>query len=179
MNLQYSIASAIKPIGKTVVLLALSSTLCIAAIEAVQFENRQLETRYQDLIAELRCLVCQNQNLADSDASLAKDLRKKTEEMLKSGKSDQEILAYMQERYGDFVLYRPPLTAGTTLLWVGPFVLLFLAAVVLIINIRRRQQKALMQVPSAEDQIQQSKVQSLLKNTTPLSAGEKTQDHLE
>ncbi|MCL4166857.1 UNVERIFIED_CONTAM: hypothetical protein GTU68_041853 [Idotea baltica] len=110
-----------------------------AAIEAVEFDNPELLERYQSLISELRCTVCQNQNLADSDADLAKDLRRKTEEMLKAGQSDEDVLTYMRERYGDFVLYRPPLSGSTSLLWLGPFVLLFIAAVSVLITIKHKQ----------------------------------------
>jgi cytochrome c-type biogenesis protein CcmH len=109
-----------------------------AAIETYRFESPAQEARYKHLINELRCLVCQNQNLADSDAELAQDLRRKTYEMLKTGKSDREILDYMVERYGDFVLYRPPLKGTTAALWVGPFVILAVGVVVLLRVITRR-----------------------------------------
>jgi len=109
-----------------------------AVIEAVEFENPELLERYQALIAELRCTVCQNQNLADSDAELAKDLRRKTEEMLKAGKSNDEVLIYMRERYGDFVLYRPPMNGSTSILWIAPFVLLVIATVSVIITVRNK-----------------------------------------
>jgi len=109
-----------------------------AAIEAVEFENSELLQRYQALIAELRCTVCQNQNLADSDADLAKDLRRKTEEMLKAGKSDDEVLTYMRDRYGDFVLYRPPMSGSTSVLWIAPFVLLIIAAISVVITVRNK-----------------------------------------
>lgn len=100
-----------------------------AVIEERSFADPELDARYQTLIEELRCLVCQNQNLADSNASLAKDLRDKTAEMLEAGKSDKEILAYMSDRYGDFVLYKPPFRTDTALLWVGPLLLLLLIIV--------------------------------------------------
>lgn len=122
--------------------IAFSQSSFASSIEERQFESEQLNQRYQKLIKELRCLVCQNQNLADSDASLAKDLRSKTAEMLKANKSDQEILDYMSERYGEFVLYRPPVNKSTSLLWFGPFVLLILVLFFLIRNTvkRNRQQ---------------------------------------
>ena len=121
--------------------LILSALICVssqAAIEAVKFETPELLERYQSLIAELRCTVCQNQNLADSDADLAKDLRRKTEEMLKAGQSDEDVLSYMRERYGDFVLYSPPLSGSTSLLWLGPFALLVIAAASVLISIKRK-----------------------------------------
>ena len=141
-----------------------------AAIEAVEFDNPETTSRYQGIIAELRCLVCQNQNLADSDAELAKDLRRKAEEMIKSGSSDDEILSYMQERYGDFVLYRPPFNSGTALLWVGPFILLIFAACFLIIRIKRRQNHELLKPLSKQDEAQRAKVRNLMKNAPQLSA---------
>jgi cytochrome c-type biogenesis protein CcmH len=97
-----------------------------------------LEARMLRIAAELRCLVCQNQTIADSDASLAVDLRRETRALLKQGKSDREVIDYMTARYGDFVLYRPPLKATTALLWFGPAVLLLGGGAVLILVLRRR-----------------------------------------
>ena len=114
-----------------------------AAIEAYRFTEPAQEARYKSLIDELRCLVCQNQNLADSNAELAQDLRRKTYEMIVAGKSDTEILDYMVERYGDFVLYRPPLRPATVLLWVGPFVILAVGIGVLARVVARRRAEAL------------------------------------
>ncbi|MBM3353362.1 MAG: cytochrome c-type biogenesis protein CcmH [Betaproteobacteria bacterium] len=96
------------------------------------------EARLRLLEEKLRCLVCQNQSLADSPAGLADDLRRTLREQVKSGRSDQEILDFMVARYGDFVLYKPPFKATTALLWVGPFVLLALALVTLAAMARRR-----------------------------------------
>ena len=109
-----------------------------AKVEVLEFESPAHEERYNDLIAELRCLVCQNQNLADSNAELAVDLRRKTYEMVSQGKSEKEIADYMVQRYGDFVLYRPPLNSNTLLLWVGPFIILLIGVGLLIRTIRRR-----------------------------------------
>jgi cytochrome c-type biogenesis protein CcmH len=109
-----------------------------AKVEVLEFESPAHEERYNKLIAELRCLVCQNQNLADSDAELAVDLRRKTYEMVSKDKSENEIAEYMVERYGDFVLYRPPLNSNTLLLWVGPFIILLVGVSLLIRTIRRR-----------------------------------------
>ena len=97
-----------------------------------------LEARVMALSAELRCLVCQNQTIADSHADLAVDLRNQVREMLRRGDSPEQVKAYMTERYGDFVLYRPPVKNTTALLWYGPAALLVLAVVVLIAVIRRR-----------------------------------------
>jgi cytochrome c-type biogenesis protein CcmH len=101
-------------------------------------EDPVLEKRVMALASELRCLVCQNQTLADSHADLALDLRQSIREQMQRGASDKEIVGFMTARYGDFILYRPPLKAATLLLWLGPFLLLALGAVLLVRRIRRR-----------------------------------------
>lgn len=111
-----------------------SNSLAYASIEARQFATPQQAQLYQTLIKELRCLVCQNQNLADSNADLAKDLRNKTRALVVAGKSRAAVVQFMTARYGDYVLYRPPLKTSTALLWFGPFLLL---AVALLIALRR------------------------------------------
>jgi cytochrome c-type biogenesis protein CcmH len=100
-------------------------------------EDPVLEKRVMDLASELRCLVCQNQTLADSHADLAVDLRNSIREQMQRGASDKEIVGFMTARYGDFILYRPPLKASTLLLWLGPFLLLALGATLLVRRIRR------------------------------------------
>ncbi len=97
-----------------------------------------LEARVLKIAEELRCLVCQNETIAASQADLAKDLRQQIREQLTQGRTQPQILEFMSLRYGDFVLYRPPLQLSTVLLWAGPFVLLLVAAGVLLVNIRRR-----------------------------------------
>lgn len=109
-----------------------------AAVEIKKFESPQQEQRYKNIIEELRCLVCQNQNLAGSDAGLAQDLRKQVYKMLREGRSDKEILDFMVTRYGDFVLYRPPFKASTFFLWVGPFIIFAIGLFVLLRFIRQR-----------------------------------------
>ncbi len=109
-----------------------------AGVEIRSFDKAEQEQRFKVLINELRCLVCQNQNLADSDADLAKDLRAQIFEMINAGKSDEEIIAYMVQRYGDFVLYKPPLKSSTLVLWVGPFLLFVIGVIVLMLVIRRQ-----------------------------------------
>ncbi len=126
---------------RLILLLVLTWTShALAAIETYSFENTDQEKRYQSMITELRCLVCQNQNLADSNADLAKDLRAQTHAMIIAGKADADIVDYMVERYGDFVLYRPPFKASTWLLWVGPFLILLIALVVFSLTIRKNRQ---------------------------------------
>ena len=97
-----------------------------------------LDTRLKTLENELRCLVCQNQTLAESNAPLAEDLRKEVRELAVAGKSDDDIRAYLVARYGDFVLYKPPVKATTYALWFGPFVLLAAGIVAWVIVLRRR-----------------------------------------
>ncbi|MGE0468885.1 MAG: cytochrome c-type biogenesis protein CcmH [Nitrospira sp.] len=114
-------------------------------------EDPAVEARLKHLAIELRCLVCQNQTLADSNAPLAEDLRREVREMIVKNMSDKEIIDFLVERYGDFVLYRPPLKATTTLLWVGPFVLLLAGATVLVITLRRRARKVV-DVPVTDEE---------------------------
>lgn len=97
-----------------------------------------VERRLKALAEELRCLVCQNQTIADSSAPLAVDLRNQLRSQIAAGRSDDDIRGYMVERYGDFVLYRPPLRATTVLLWVGPFALVLLGAGIFFMVVRRR-----------------------------------------
>jgi cytochrome c-type biogenesis protein CcmH len=96
------------------------------------------EQRIRHLSGKLRCLVCQNQTLADSPAELAVDLRRQLQEQVRAGRSDEQILDFMVQRYGDFVLYEPPFKASTALLWLGPFVLLAAALAALVAILRRR-----------------------------------------
>ena len=99
-----------------------------------------LEARMLDITSELRCLVCQNQTIADSHADLAVDLRQQVREMLQKGRTPDQIRTYMTDRYGDFVLYRPPLKGNTAVLWLGPAGLLVVALLALALVIRRRSQ---------------------------------------
>jgi cytochrome c-type biogenesis protein CcmH len=105
-------------------LLALLATLSVQAVEVRQFDDPAKQARYERLIEELRCLVCQNQSLADSDADLARDLRDEVYGIIQSGKDEQEAIRFLTDRYGDFVLYRPPVKPITWLLWIGPLLIL-------------------------------------------------------
>lgn len=109
-----------------------------SAIEPLPFRNEVEEIRFKALAEEIRCTVCQNQSLADSDAPLAQDLRRTLFAMIQDGRSDQEIRNFMVERYGDFVLYRPPVASHTLLLWGGPVILLLIGLVASVIVIRER-----------------------------------------
>ena len=111
----------------------------LAAKEAApEAADPALEGRMTRITSELRCLVCQNQTIADSNAALAVNLRRETRDLLKQGKSDAEVLDYMTARYGDFVLYRPPLKSSTALLWFGPAAMLLGGGAVLVMVVRRR-----------------------------------------
>lgn len=114
------------------------SALAMAGVEVHEFKTPEQEQQYNRMIDELRCLVCQNQNLADSNAELAQDLRQEVYDMIQQGASDQEIIDFMVARYGDFVLYRPPLKSTTLLLWIGPFVILGVGVLALLLYIRKR-----------------------------------------
>lgn len=111
--------------------LLLFSVISDAAIDAYPFPDEELRQRYDNLIAELRCPQCLNTNLAGSDAMIAQDLRREVHRMLLEGSSDEEILGFMHERYGDFILYEPRLGLQTMLLWFGPLIFLAIAAIVL------------------------------------------------
>lgn len=119
----------------------LFSSVRAAGLEAFDFTGNVDETRFKSLIVELRCLVCQNQSLADSDADLAHDLRREVFELMEQGKSDQEIIDYLVARYGDFVLYNPPVKPETWILWYGPFGLLAVGLVILLYTVRQRRQQ--------------------------------------
>ena len=104
-------------------------------------EDPVIEARMMTLAANMRCLVCQNQTLADSHSDFAADLRQEMREMMKKGKSDKEIVDFMVARFGDFILFNPPMKATTILLWFGPFILLFIGGSILIISLQRRRKR--------------------------------------
>ncbi len=123
--------------GLVAVLLVVGGHALAIDTEAA-FDDPVLQHRYEAINRELRCLVCQNQTIADSNATLAQDLRREVREMIAAGKTDDEIREFMIERYGDFVLYRPRMTAQTFLLWAAPALLLLVAAIVLVRVVRNR-----------------------------------------
>jgi cytochrome c-type biogenesis protein CcmH len=120
------------------VALAAAATLAFGQAEEVAHPDAKVEQRLKSLAEELRCLVCQNQTIADSNAPLALDLRNQIRSQVAQGRSDDQIRAYMVERYGDFVLYRPPLKASTIALWLGPFLLLVVGAAAFVVIVRRK-----------------------------------------
>lgn len=118
--------------------LLLGANISFAAIDAYSFPNDEMRDRYRVLIEELRCPQCLNTNIAGSDAMIARDLRRETHRLLLEGKSNEEILEYMHQRYGDFILYKPPLKPGTLVLWFGPPLLLVIALIIFLRFIWRR-----------------------------------------
>src|ERR1700712_1315792 len=134
-------------------LCALAAGTSVLAKEAApEAADPVLEARMVRITSELRCLVCQNQTIADSNASLAVDLRREARELIKQGKSDEEVVAYMTARYGDFVLYRPPLKGTTMLLWFGPAVMLLGGGAVLVAVLRRRSRMSADQFERDDDE---------------------------
>ncbi|MBZ6066123.1 cytochrome c-type biogenesis protein CcmH [Aeromonas schubertii] len=108
-----------------------------ADIDVYNFDSDAQEQAFRELTKELRCPKCQNQDIADSNAGLAKDLRDKTYQMVRAGKSKEEVVDYMVARYGNFILYDPPLMASTLILWVGPFAVILIGALVVVRRSRR------------------------------------------
>ena len=144
-----------------VAFVAFTATFATRADEALDARLKTLET-------ELRCLVCQNQTLAESNAPLAEDLRKEVRELAVSGKSDHEIRSYLVARYGDFVLYKPPLKSTTYALWFGPFLLLLAGAIVWVLVLQRRASATSDAVssPSSGVAIQAERARALLEDDT-------------
>ncbi|MGH8632259.1 MAG: cytochrome c-type biogenesis protein, partial [Burkholderiales bacterium] len=148
---------------RSVLILSLLCLPCLpvavpAADMPLEFSSAADEERYHRLLEELRCLVCQNQTLADSAADLAQDLRNEVHARIRAGQGDGEIIDFMVQRYGDFVLYRPPLKTSTWLLWAGPFLLLLLAAIIVL----RRAHAASADGVAPLDDSEQQKLRALL-----------------
>jgi cytochrome c-type biogenesis protein CcmH len=132
-------------------------------LEAFKFDTKTEEQHFKDLIEELRCLVCQNQSLADSDAELAHDLRAEVYDMIQAGKDDDEIVEFLVARYGDFILYNPPVKPANYLIWFGPFVLLLVAAILLLRAVRRQKRTAVTDISPEE----RARLDAVLGNTPP------------
>lgn len=141
-----------------VLLLALAGAAFAQSSEIAR-PDPVVERRLKDLAEELRCLVCQNQTIADSNAPLAVDLRNQIRAQIAQGRSDDQIRAYMVDRYGDFVLYNPPMRATTILLWAGPFVLIALGIGIFLRVIRRRPAAA----PSPVGEARRGEIEALLE----------------
>lgn len=144
-----------------------------AAIDVHEFDNDQQRQRYQSFIEEMRCPKCQNQNLAGSDSPISADLRREIYDMIKAGKSDKEIVDFMVDRYGDFILYRPRVTAITYVLWGAPAVLLVTGIIVLILMLRRRRRLALEQKVQPLSADEQARLASLLNSAPDTSSSSK------
>lgn len=137
----------------------LLSLSAFATIDAYDFSDPEDEQRFRVLVEELRCPKCQNQNIADSNAGLAKDIKDRAYRLVNEGKSNAEITAYMVERYGDFITYRPPLRPVTWFLWFGPFALALLAAGIILARKFRQKSAGAVQVTAD----QEARVQALLQ----------------
>lgn len=144
-----------KPIfftGYRVLLTALLSVLWAGLVVAASPDPAKIDAGVAELSHQLRCLVCQNQSIAESNAPLAVDLREQVREQLTAGQTPQQIIDYMVARYGDFVLYQPPFNPSTWLLWIGPGLLFFIAVAWLILTIRRRHGVAVTELSPADRQ---------------------------
>jgi len=141
-----------------ITLTSLLSSTAYARFETHDFATEQMEQDYNVLVQELRCLVCQNQNLADSNAELAQDMRLRVYKMLSEGSSKEEIVDFMVTRYGDFVMYRPPVKKSTMILWFGPLIFFAVAGLVVLSYVRRQKKE----VATIVDEQQQKKAHSLL-----------------
>jgi cytochrome c-type biogenesis protein CcmH len=139
--------------------LLLFFALCFAAValarDAQPTEDPKIEARFKNLTQQLRCPVCQNETLADSNADLAKQMRDQIREQIKAGKSDDEIKAYLTQRYGDFPLYKPPVKPMTYFLWFGPFLLLIVGTAVLFLFLKRRREM-IQEVPLTAEEHQRA-----------------------
>lgn len=136
------------------------------AVDTRQLSDPKQQETYETLTKELRCLVCQNQTIADSNAELAADLRRQVYEMLQQGKSKQEIIQFMTDRYGDFVLYKPPFKGKTSLLWIAPVVFLLVGLITVFFFIRRKKASVNLHSEAGlleSDVEKQKKIRSLLE----------------
>jgi cytochrome c-type biogenesis protein CcmH len=149
--------------------LVFSSLHAFAAIEVHEFANDVERKRYQSFIEDMRCPKCQNQNLAGSDSPVSIDLRRQLYEMIKLDKSDKEITDFMVERYGDYILYRPPVSPATYVLWGAPIALLVIGVIVVIMILHRRRRMGLTQTNQHLTSEEQARLSSLLNsaNKTP------------
>jgi cytochrome c-type biogenesis protein CcmH len=151
------------------IFLLIMSSSCFA-VDTIQLPDPKQQESYETLTKELRCLVCQNQTIADSNAELAADLRRQVYEMLQQGKSRQEIIQFMTDRYGDFVLYNPPFKGKTSILWIAPAVFLLIGLITAFFIIRRKNAAAALNSPDVSlgtDAEKHKKIRSLLENGDP------------
>lgn len=153
-----------KPLPLLLLIITLFNVSAAQAIlEGFDFSGAVNEQRYKNLVGELRCLVCQNETLLDSNAELAQDLRNEIYQLMARGQTDAQIIDFLVARYGNFVLYNPPLMPSTVLLWFGPFVLLLIAAFFLYRSIRGRAREAEAKLTVEEHQ----RIEQVLGHTSP------------
>ncbi|WP_260680458.1 cytochrome c-type biogenesis protein [Thalassotalea sp. PS06] len=148
-----------KTLTTMLITLGVATIVNAGPIDTYQFPDEVTKKRFQQLVYELRCPKCQNQNLADSNSMIAVDLRKQIYDMLMDGRSDMEIVNFMVERYGDYVLYKPKVTAATYLLWYGPIVFIIIGGIIIAVFVRKSSTKA--QPLSAE---QKQQLEDILKD---------------
>jgi len=173
---EWGIRSSMRSVMPSVVQRLVLMALCLAVVTVFLQPNPSwakeaeplaqdpvMEARLNSLAEQLRCLVCQNESLAGSRSDLALDLRREIRALMRQGQTDEQILAFMVSRYGDFVLYKPPVKSTTWLLWTGPFVLMLIGVGVLLLVLKRR--RLLPEPPPTPEQ--QARLQVLLKNSTP------------
>ena len=169
---EWGIRSSMRSVMKRLVLMALCFAVAAACLQAASSWAKEaeplaqdpvMEARLNSLAEQLRCLVCQNESLAGSRSDLALDLRREIRALMRQGQTDEQILAFMVSRYGDFVLYKPPVKSTTWLLWTGPFVLMLIGVGVLLLVLKRR--RLLPEPPPTPEQ--QARLQVLLKNSIP------------
>ena len=136
-----------------------------AVIEVYSFESEEQEALFRTLTTELRCPKCQNNNLADSNASIAQDMRKKTYQMIENGKSEQQIVDYWIDRFGNFVLYKPPVTIATSVLWLGPGLFVIVGITIIVRNSRRKGQRQDDQSEETLSAAEQDRLANILKDS--------------
>lgn len=139
---------------------AATATVYAENFDVYPFESTQEEARFEALLAELRCPKCQNQSIADSNAPIAQDLRARTYELVRAGRSDAEIITYLTERYGEFIRYRPAFNALTAVLWLGPLLLLLVVGAVLLVRLRRQ---GVLRAQAADAAADAEKVSAILR----------------
>ena len=145
------------------VLMLMISGSALATIDVLQFKDEAQEQQFRQLTEELRCPKCQNNSIADSNSMIATDLRQKVYELMQEGKSQKEIVDYMVARYGNFILYDPPLMASTLILWLGPLLVIVIGVVTVVVRSRRHAPAPLQQPEGTLSAEEQARLSALLK----------------
>ena len=160
MALAMTLTMAVGAVAALGTVSILTAPAAMASIDVYEFDNVEQEKAFQELTATLRCPKCQNNNIADSNATLAQDMRQKTYELLQEGKSQQDVVDYMIARYGNFVTYDPPIMASTLILWFGPLLFIVIGFTVLVMRSRKRNESVTDTDALASDE--QARLQALL-----------------